>query len=153
MSDRFELSITRRIDAPLASVWGAWTGHLAEWWCPRPWTTEVIENDWRTGGRSAMIMRGPAGEEQVIESVVLEFAPMARIVLTDAFTVGWIPQTPFMVSVYDFAEEEGGTRYTASARHWDAEAMARHATMGFDLGWNAATDQLEAVAKRMATVG
>ncbi|WP_447414905.1 SRPBCC domain-containing protein, partial [Clostridium perfringens] len=63
---------------------------------------------------------------------------------------GWVPAGPFMVRIDDFAPEGDGTRYTATARHWTAEARDRHAAMGFEAGWNAATDQLEAIAREMA---
>jgi uncharacterized protein YndB with AHSA1/START domain len=98
-------------------------------------------------------MRGPAGEENRLEGVYLEVMPERRIVSTDAFTAGWVPAGPFMVRVDEFAEEDGRTRYTATARHWTAEARDNHAAMGFEQGWNAATDQLEAIALTLARGG
>ena len=145
-----ELRITRLIDAPRAAVWRAWTDHLAEWWCPKPWTVEIVEQDLRPGGHSAMIMRGPEGEEMPQEGVFLEVVPMERVVFTDAFTKGWIPAGPFIVGILEFADEAGGTRYTASARHWTEEAHAQHEAMGFAEGWSKVAEQLEEVAKRIA---
>jgi uncharacterized protein YndB with AHSA1/START domain len=145
-----ELSISRLIDAPRDAVWRAFTDHLAEWWCPRPWTTEVIEQDLRPGGRSAMIMRGPDGEESAMEGVFLEVVPGEKVVFTNAFRAGWIPQNPFMVGYFEYADEGGKTRYHAGARHWSAEAMAAHEAMGFTQGWNTVAEQLEEVAKRLA---
>ena len=144
-----ELSITRLLHVTPAAVWQAWTGHLAEWWCPRPWTTKLVEADLRPGGRFATIMRGPAGEEHVNEGVFLEVAPERRIVFTDMFRAGWLPQDGMMLAVMEFAPEAGGTRYTATVRHWTAEARERHAAMGFDQGWGAVAGQLEAVAARV----
>lgn len=145
-----ELRLTRLIDAPRAAVWRAWTDHLAEWWCPKPWTTEIVEIDLRTGGRSAMVMRGPNGEEMPQEGVFLEVVAGERVVFTDAFTTGWVPSGPFFVGVMEFADEDGRTRYTARARHWTEEAKAQHAAMGFTEGWGAVAAQLEEVAKRIA---
>ena len=142
-----ELSITRLIAAPVATVWRVWTGRLPEWWAPRPWTTDLAEADFRPGGRFAMTMRGPDGASSPVDGVILEFTPMRRIVFTNALTAGWVPQAPFMVGLFDFADEAGQTRYTAAARHWDAETMARHEAMGFHPGWTAATDQLAALAE------
>jgi uncharacterized protein YndB with AHSA1/START domain len=150
MSDDLTLSVTRLIDAPREAVWRAWTDHLAEWWVPRPWSVEILEQDPRPGGRSAMIMRGPNGEEAPQEGVFLEVVPMERVVFTDAFTAGWIPAGPFIVGVLEFADEDGKTRYTASARHWTAEAKAQHEAMGFVEGWGTVAAQLEEVAKRIA---
>ncbi len=144
-----DLSITRLIDAPLDAVWRAWTDHFAEWFVPRPWTVEVIAQDLRPGGSSALVMRGPNGEENAVEGVYLEVTPRVRIVSTDAFAADWTPQTPFMLRIDSFADEGGRTRYTATARHWTAEARDSHAAMGFEQGWGAAADQLEDVAKRL----
>lgn len=145
----FELKIERVIDAPVATVWQAWTRHYAEWFVPRPWTLEVIENDLRTGGRSALVMLGPDGEQNSSEGVYLEVVPQQQIVSTDALTAGWIPAAPFLVRIDEFADEAGQTRYTARARHWSAEARDQHAALGFEPGWNAATDQLEEVVARL----
>ncbi len=113
----YELSITRLINAPPAAVWRVWTERLEEWWAPKPWTTRVIENDLRPGGRrAAMVMSGPGGENSPMEGVYLEVIPHQRIVFTNAFKVGWIPQPPFMVGFFEFADEGGRTRYTAGAR-------------------------------------
>ncbi|CAN5489701.1 SRPBCC family protein [soil metagenome] len=145
-----ELSITRLIDAPRAAVWRAFTDHVEQWWCPKPWTTEIIEQDLRPGGRSAMILRGPNGEEHRQEGVFLEVAPAEKVVFTDAFRAGWMPQTAFMVGYFEFADEGGKTRYNAGARHWTAEAMEQHQAMGFTDGWSKVAEQLEEVAKRLA---
>ncbi|WP_137897912.1 SRPBCC family protein [Sphingomonas sp. 2SG] len=151
MTAAHELSITRLIDAPVAAVWRAWTEDTGAWFCPRPWTAEFVTQELVAGGRSQIVMRGPGGEENRLEGVYLEVVPQVRIVATDAFTAGWHPAGPFMVRIDSFAEEAGGTRYTAIARHWTAEAKASHAAMGFEAGWNAAADQLEAIARRLAS--
>jgi uncharacterized protein YndB with AHSA1/START domain len=43
----------------------------------------------------------------------------------------------------------GRTRIRWSARHGTAEARERHLAMGWEAGWNAATDQLEALAREL----
>jgi uncharacterized protein YndB with AHSA1/START domain len=35
------------------------------------------------------------------------------------------------------------------AHHWRAEDMQTHRDMGFEAGWNAAADQLEALARSL----
>lgn len=142
-----ELAVERHIAAPPARVWAIMTQRMAEWFCPKPWLAEIIEQDWRPGGRSAMVIRGPAGEEQPNEGVFLEVVPGARFVFTDAFTVGWQPKGPFMVGFFEIAPDGDGTHYRAGARHWTAEACAQHAAMGFHTGWGAVADQLAALAE------
>lgn len=145
-----ELSVTRLIAAPPEVVYRVWTERLGEWWAPRPYTTPVVELDLRPGGRGLMMMRAPDGTEMAHEGVFLEIVPNEKIVLTDAFQAGWRPQGPFIVMIVTFAPEGAGTRYTARARHWDAEAEERHRAMGFDEGWNAAAAQLAELAEAEA---
>lgn len=145
-----DLTIERFIDAPVAAVWRAWTDHKEEWFCPAPWRVEIVEYDLTPGGRSAMVMRGPAGEEMPMEGVVLEVVPERRIVTTDAFSHGWTPQEAFMVRIDTFEPEGAGTRYTATARHWTQAARDQHVQMGFEAGWGASADQLAQVARRLA---
>ena len=147
MTDTYELSVTRLIDAPLDTVWQIAAGRMAEWWCPRPWTTEIVEQDWRPGGRSAMIMHGPDGERHELEGVFLDVVPGKHFITTDAFAVGWIPRTPFMTGIWEFAEEAGKTRYTARARHWTPEARDQHEAMGFTEGWAKCAEQLAELAE------
>lgn len=141
------LSVTRFIAAPPGKMWEIMTTRQTEWWCPRPWRTEIIAQDWRSGGRSTVVMRGPDGEEHPHDGIFLEVTPGVRFVSTDAFTAGWIPTGPFMVGIWEIAPEGGGTRYTATARHWDEAACKRHAEMGFAEGWGACADQLMALVE------
>jgi uncharacterized protein YndB with AHSA1/START domain len=147
IGDNLELSVTRLIDAPVETVWKVATERLQEWWCPKPWTVEIIEQDWRAGGRSAVVMRGPNGEEVPHEGVFLEVTQGKRFVFTDAFAAGWHPQGPFMVGTMAFADEGGKTRYTGTARHWTKEAYDQHKAMGFEQGWAAVAGQLAALAE------
>jgi uncharacterized protein YndB with AHSA1/START domain len=142
-----EMSVTRHIDAPPERVWQVMTERTAEWWCPLPWRAEVIEQDLRPGGRSAMRMRGPAGEQIEGEGVFLEVTPGKRLVFTDAFKAGWLPQAPFMLGYFEIAPEGAGTRYRAGARHWDAEKMEEHRGMGFEQGWTTVAAQLAAMCE------
>jgi uncharacterized protein YndB with AHSA1/START domain len=145
-----ELVIERLIDAPVAAVWRAYTDHLGEWFCPRPWRAEVTDMDLRSGGSSTITMYGPNGEVMPNEGVYLDVVPERKIVFTDAFRKGWIPQGPFMVGFMEFTPQGEKTHYRAGARHWTAEALEQHKAMGFEQGWSVVAEQLEEVAKRLA---
>lgn len=143
-----ELSVERRIAAPPATVWRAMTEHVAEWWCPRPWRTEVHAIEWRAGGVFHLTMHGPDGEKaDEPPGVLLEVVPERRLVFTDAFGPGWVPQGPFMVGIFELTPDGEGTHYRASARHWSEKARDDHAAMGFTDGWGAVADQLAALAE------
>lgn len=145
--DDLELSVTRHIAAPPDRVWRIMTERLPEWFCPKPWRTEVIEQDWRAGGRSAVVMHGPNGEKSSGDGVFLEVTPGRRFVFTDAFVAGWRPRGPFMVGIMEIEPEGDGTRYTASARHWSEESLRQHKEMGFEAGWSTVADQLAELAE------
>ena len=57
-----------------------------------------------------------------------------------------------MVATIELEPLEGGTKtkYTATARHWTAEAAEQHKQMGFHEGWGTCADQLGEVAKDLA---
>ncbi len=149
MSDH-DLVITRVLKAPRASLWRAWTepDRLKQWWCPKPWVTEVRAFDLRPGGAFHTFMSGPDGGTSDNPGCFLEIVPGERIVSTSMLLAGWRPATPWMpmTAVITFADEAGGTRYTATAMHPDAATRERHAQMGFFEGWNLCIDQLEAFA-------
>lgn len=149
-TDGYELAVERLIDAPVAAVWRAYTHHLGEWFCPKPWRAEVVTMDLRPGGGADITMYGPDGEVMPQTGVYLEVEPMRRIVFTDAFRAGWIPQGPFMVGFMEFTPDGDRTRYRGGARHWSKEAFDQHRAMGFEQGWSAVAAQLEEVARRLA---
>ena len=146
-----ELSITRYIEAAPDKVWRVMTERQTDWWCPSPWRAEVVEQDWRAGGRTAMVFKGPNGEEMPQDGFFLEVTPGVRFVSTDACTRSidgtWQPSEPFMIGTWEIAPEGSGTRYTASARHWTEEARTNHEAMGFTDGWGACADQLKALCE------
>jgi uncharacterized protein YndB with AHSA1/START domain len=145
-----ELKIERRMDVSRAAVWRAWTEHATEWFCPPPWRAPEVEMDLRPGGASRVRMVGPAGEDMTFTGVILEVVPGERVVSTDAFAPGWVPQPAFMVSITEFMDDGAGTLYRATARHWSDESLKQHEAMGFHDGWAKGAEQLETVAKRIA---
>lgn len=148
-----ELVIDRLLDAPRTAVWRCWTepALLTQWFTPAPWSTKSAAVDVRPGGSSLIVMADPDGNEFPNPGVFLEVVEGKKLVMTDAYTSAWEPnENPFMTAIVTFADEDGGTRYRAVVRHWSEEARKRHEEMGFHPGWNAAADQLQALAKTLA---
>lgn len=147
-----ELKLTRLIDAPREKVFRCWTDPdlIPIWFCPPPWGVSRAEIDLRAGGSSLIVMKGPDGEEVANPGIYLEVVPNEKLVFTDAYSGDWEPaEKPFMTAILTFEDEYGKTRYSARVRHWNVEDMKRHEAMGFEQGWGIATDQLEALAKRL----
>lgn len=152
-----ELSVTRLIDAPPETVYRVWTERTGEWWAPTPWKTPVVENELRPGGRAYSEMESPEGERMPHEGVFLEAVPGERIVFSNIFGPGWVPQNLSgdgcdfaMVAIVTFEREGSGTRYTAVVRHWDEGTLKKHEEMGFHDGWGQVTAQLAALAETEA---
>jgi uncharacterized protein YndB with AHSA1/START domain len=145
-----ELKIERVLNARADAIYRCWTepALIVQWFTPRPYETIHAEIDVRPGGGSYIVMRAPDGTEIPNRGVYLEAVPGKRLVFTDAYTAGWVPTAkPFFTGIIELEDlGDGRTRYTARARHWRSEDAEAHAQMGFEPGWNAAADQLEALA-------
>ena len=110
-----DLVISRLLRAPRAALWRAWTepSLLKEWWCPKPWTTEVRAFDLLPGGAFHTFMRGPDGGTSDNPGCFLEVVPQTRIAFTSMLLGDWRPATPWMpfTAAISMADEAGGTRY------------------------------------------
>ena len=141
------LSVTRFINAPPEKVWDIMANRIEEWWCPKPWRAEFDRLERRAGGVSNCTMYGPDGEVNPHPGFVLAWDEGRRFAFTDAIVGDLMPAGPFMIGVWEIALEGEGTRYTATARHWDEASATRHAEMGFAQGWEACADQLMALVE------
>ncbi|MDB5970220.1 MAG: hypothetical protein JWQ90_2670 [Hydrocarboniphaga sp.] len=146
-----DLVISRRLRVPRTLLWTAWTepAHLKQWWCPKPWTTEVLGFDLVPGGSFHTLMRGPDGETSDNPGSFLEIVPLSRIVWTSALVTKWRPAAePWMpFTAFVTLEDEGqDTRYVATVLHKDKATRDQHEEMGFFDGWGTCIDQLEVFA-------
>lgn len=153
-----DLEISRLLAAPRDCLWKAWCDPklLAQWWCPKPWVTEVRAFDFHPGGSFHTYMRGPDGKGGEADSdnpgCFLEIVPKQRIVTTSNLVGGWRPATSWlpMTAIITMADEGGGTRYVARCLHQNAGDARRHADMGFHEGWGICISQLETLAQKLS---
>jgi uncharacterized protein YndB with AHSA1/START domain len=143
----WSLSITRFIAAQPEKVWAVMADRIEEWWCPKPWRAEFDKLERRAGGASTCTMYGPDGEVHPHPGTVLAWDEGRRFAFTDAITGDLMPAGPFMIGIWEIAAEGDGTRYTATARHWDEDTCKRHEDMGFTDGWAACAEQLAELAE------
>jgi uncharacterized protein YndB with AHSA1/START domain len=148
-----EIGIRRRLTARPSVIWRCFTEPelLKLWYCPKPWYVSRAEIDVRPGGASFLVMNGPNGEEHAMPGQYLEVEEGRKLTFTDAFSGDFIPHgTPFMVGVVELEPATGGgTILSWSARHWSQADVDKHLEMGFEGGWNAAADQLEALSAQL----
>ncbi|MFN3207769.1 SRPBCC family protein [Roseovarius sp.] len=147
-----DLSFTRTLKAPRALIWECWTTpeHIKHFFVPKPHGIESCEIDLRVGGRFNTVMNVD-GQLMDNKGVYLEVVDQTRLVFTDTYTEGWAPvPDPFMTAILDLEDDgQGGTIYTATARHRSPEAKKTHEDMGFFDGWGTVATQLEEYAQSL----
>ncbi|MFJ5383513.1 SRPBCC family protein [Cupriavidus sp. CER94] len=142
-----DLVISRVLRAPRSALWRAWSDPalLKEWWCPKPWTTQVRDFDLRPGGNFHTFMQGPDGGTSDNPGCFLEVVPQFRLVFTSMLTGGWRPHKPWLgfTAIITMEDDPGGSRYVARVMHPDDATRDQHEKMGFFEGWNTAITQLD----------
>ncbi|HYD20455.1 MAG TPA: SRPBCC domain-containing protein [Flavipsychrobacter sp.] len=138
------LSIKKILKAPVQTIWDIWTepGHIAQWWAPKGMKTEVLEHDFRVGGRWRYSMPMPDGSEFVSEGTYIEIEPLKKIVTTADFR----PMTE-NVELHILFEANGDeTIFTFSTIHATEEYKMKQEKMGFYNGWGSAFERMEVLA-------
>lgn len=136
---RPSLRLERRLRAPVALVYAAWTKPeaLLRWFGPGD-TREVLsaDVDLRVGGRFRVVMIAESGEVHRVGGVYREIVPNERLV----FTWAWesTPERESLVTIL-LASAGSGTDLTlVHEQLFDVAARDGHAR-----GWAGALDRLE----------
>lgn len=133
-----QLLIKRTFDAPRQLVFKVWTDpkHLAQWWGPRGFTTEIHEMDVRPGGVWRYSMRGPDGRDYPFDGVYAEVVEPERLVFD-----GSIHESPDqrVWTEVTFADHRGKTEVTVRQFF----SFESDATRGASIGWNQQLDRLQ----------
>ena len=145
LDPKTDLSFTRIVPVPRALVWECWTSpdHIPHFFVPRPHKVTSCDINLRVGGRFNTTFEVD-GKSMENNGVFLELIDRERLVFTDAYSEGWKPAPdPFMTAIVDLDDApDGGTKYTATARHRSPESRKAHEEMGFYGGWGTVVDQL-----------
>jgi uncharacterized protein YndB with AHSA1/START domain len=139
-----ELVLTRTFDAPRKLVFKAWTDpkHLAQWWGPRGFTTNIREMDVRPGGAWSYAMRGPDGKDYPFDGVYREVVEPERLVFD-----GTIHGAPGQRVWTEVTFVERGSKTEINVRQ--LYSFESDATRGARIGWN---QQLDRFAEFLATL-
>ena len=141
--DEVYLTLHRTIDAPVETVYDAWTDPEAmrKWFAPGDLSVARAVAEVEVGGAFLVEMRGANGERHVTRGVYREVVPNRRLVHTWRWEGSDVES---LVTVELEPAPEGATRLTLThARFADAEARDRH-----EEGWTGCLAKLEALYAR-----
>lgn len=145
-----DLSLSPALAAPRHLIWACWTQpqHIPHFFVPRPHRVTSVAIGLRLGGRFDTTF-DVDGTVMGNGGAYLQVEPERRRVFTDSYTEGWKPAPdPIMTAILLFSDiGDGGTVYTAIARHRTAKACKTNADLGFHEGRGTVATQLEAHAK------
>ena len=133
------LSITKVFDAPIKTVWEAWTNpdNVIQWWAPPGMKIEIIEHNFKVGGKWKYSMPMPDGNLFISEGTYIE--PLKKIITTADFK----PMTEGVELHVLFEVDGGKTNFTFSVVHATEEYCKQQEKMGFYNGWGSAFKRLE----------
>ncbi len=103
-----ELKLHRIYDAPVKTVWDAWTDtkQVAQWWGPRGFTITTHSKDLRIGGHWSYTMHGPDGTNYENTTKYFEVEPYKRLVYDHG---GHEDRPPLFRVTVTFTEIKGKT--------------------------------------------
>jgi uncharacterized protein YndB with AHSA1/START domain len=153
-SEDLVLVVTRIFDAPRELVFKIFTDpkHLARFWGPTGFTSNVREMDPRPGGAFCIDMRGPDGGICPCKGVYREVVEPERIVYIGEpdgshGCGGGLP--PRALVTITFAGHDGKTTLTINTRFEAAADRDAAVKMGFNLGWASSLDRLADLLEKL----
>lgn len=147
-----KLNINREFDAPLETVWQAYTDSkiLDQWWAPKPWKAETKSMDFRVGGHWLYAMVGPEGERHWARADFKSIDKPNKFEVSDAFCDenGNInPDLPSTAWLVTFTKTNDGTSVSMQLSFANEADMNKLVEMGFEQGMAAALENLVEVLK------
>jgi uncharacterized protein YndB with AHSA1/START domain len=132
------LTLKRRLKAPPAKVFAAWTDpeKVKSWMGPGGVTPVHAENDARVGGRYRWVMKSPDGEIHDVGGVYREVIANEKLV----FTWAWksTPERESVVTVLLKPDGDGTLLTLTHEQFFDEDTRDRHQG-----GWVGSLDKLE----------
>lgn len=145
-----ELYITRLYDAPLKTVWEAWTDpkQVAKWWGPRGFTLTTHSKDLRPGGHWAYTMHGPDGTNWENKTIYHEVEKYSRLVYDHG---GNDDRPPLFRVTVNFSEVKGKTKMEMTMALPTAEAAQETKKFVKKAGGDSTWDRLAEYLEKEAT--
>lgn len=146
-----KIEITRIYDAPVKTVWEAWTDpkQVAMWWGPRGFTLTTHSKELKVGGIWHYTMHGPDGTDYPNKTKYFEVEKYSRLVYDHG---GNDEQAPlFRVDVRFSEVRGGGTKMEMSMILPTPEAAEQTRKFVKQAGGNSTWDRLDEYLEKEAT--
>jgi uncharacterized protein YndB with AHSA1/START domain len=137
LASRPNVILKRRIKAPPAKVYAAWTDpkKIMHWWGPDAGPTTHAETDVRVGGAFRVVFRTIDGKQHECSGVYREVVPDRKLV----FTWTWIgPPEPESLVTIDIKHDGDGALLTLTH-----EQIVDDTVHDYARGWTGSLDKLE----------
>jgi len=141
------LTINKVLNAPVKLVWEAWIDpeHIVQWWAPKGMEINVIEHDFKVGGKWRYAMPMPDGTLFISEGTYLEIEEYRRIITTADFK----PMSEGVELHVEFKQDGDKTNFTFSVIHATEEYCKQQGKMGFYNGWGSAFERMEILLNKL----
>ncbi|GAB3171834.1 SRPBCC family protein [Telluribacter humicola] len=146
------LYVTREFAAAPEQVWHAWTDSqlLDQWWAPKPWKAQTKTMQFEEGGTWLYCMEGPEGEKSWNQADFKNIQPQTSYETVDSFCdeEGNVnPDFPRMYWTTTFTPSNAGTRVDIGITFPTQADLEKIVEMGFETGFAAAHENLDALLK------
>jgi uncharacterized protein YndB with AHSA1/START domain len=135
------LTLKRRLQAPPAKVFAAWTDpeKIMRWMGPADFTTPQAESDARVGGRYRFVMLSPDGEQHVVRGIYREVVANEKLVFSWAWDAAPGDEPYESLVTVLFKPDDRGTLLTLTHELLFDEASRD----GHEKGWSGSLDKLD----------
>ena len=138
VSQKPSLTLKRRLNAPPAKVYAAWTdtAQISKWFGPDTGPVTRAETDLRVGGRYTVEFRTEDGEDHHVSGIYREVVPNEKL----QFTWAWrtMPERESLVTVLIKPDGQGSLLTLIHEQFYDEPARDRH-----EHGWTGCFNKLE----------
>jgi len=143
-----KITVIREFDAPVESVWKAWTEKelLDQWWAPKPYKTNTKSLDFREGGHWMYAMEGPDGEKSWVMVNFFKINDKKSFTAEDYFCNDKRERSnelPGMFWNNVFTPTGSGTKVTVELTFTSEDDLKKILELGFEPGFTAALGNLD----------
>ena len=128
------MTMTRTFNAPRALVWKALSepGHAVRWFGPHSHKNQVLEWDWRVGGKWSVKSTMPDGNAITFFGEYLEIEKPVKV--TQTFSFDQLPPGAHSVDSVELIETDGKTIYSATSTLPDVASRDAMIASGMEHG-------------------